>query len=177
MESGQRTAHRLNLEKEVEAADDTDDTDEQALEVNCPRTCEVGPRPQWDSVVPPLHLRNRRNLRLSELPVSAWVHHSSIPWLARTLASPTATQNLPFPFFTFSRFFRPRIPGPPLLQWPHPGRTFLPKRTKEGAEGFRLFPTHERGSDGRWSGARFRPVHPEVVGDPWKRRCEGRRIC
>jgi len=34
-----------------------------------------------------------------------------------------------------------------LVPWLHTGKAFLPKRTKEDAEGFRLFPTHERGSD------------------------------
>jgi hypothetical protein len=125
------------------------------VEVSCPRTCEVRPRPESDPVVQPLHLRNRRNLRPSELPVSAWVHHSSIPRLARTPASPTVTHP-PFHFLVFFRIFRPRSPGPPLFPWPHPGRTFSPKRTKEDAEGLWLFPTHERGSDGRWSGARSR---------------------
>jgi hypothetical protein len=44
-------------------------TDGQGLELECLRTCEVRPRPEWDSMVQSLHLQNRLNLRLSELPV------------------------------------------------------------------------------------------------------------
>jgi hypothetical protein len=59
----------FNLEKAVETADDADDADRQGLEVKRPRNCEVTPKPSMDSVVQPLHLRNRRHLRLNELPV------------------------------------------------------------------------------------------------------------
>jgi hypothetical protein len=59
----------LSLEKAVETADDADDADRQGLEVKRPRTCEVTPKPSMDSVVQPLHLRNRRHLRLNDLPV------------------------------------------------------------------------------------------------------------
>ena len=37
--------------------------------MECLRTRELTPRPRVDLVVQPLHLRNRRHLRLSELPV------------------------------------------------------------------------------------------------------------
>ena len=57
---------RFNLEKAVETADDAD---RQGLQVKRQRTCEVTPKPGMDSVVQPLHLRNRRHLRLNELPV------------------------------------------------------------------------------------------------------------
>jgi hypothetical protein len=57
---------KLNLEKTVETADDAD---RQGLEVKRPRTCEVTAKPNMDSVVQPLHPRNRRYLRLNELPV------------------------------------------------------------------------------------------------------------
>jgi hypothetical protein len=61
-----RIAEPINLEKAVETADDAD---RQGLQVKRQRTCEVTPKPGMDSVVQPLHLRNRRHLRLNELPV------------------------------------------------------------------------------------------------------------
>ena len=59
----------VSLEKAVETADDPDDADRQGLEAKRPRTCEVTAKPNMDSVVQPLHPRNRRYLRLNELPV------------------------------------------------------------------------------------------------------------
>ena len=59
----------FTLEKAVETADGADGADRQGLEVKRPRNCEVTPKPSMDSVVQPLHLRNRRHLRLNELPV------------------------------------------------------------------------------------------------------------
>jgi hypothetical protein len=38
--------------------------------VKRPRTFEVTAKPNMDWVVQPLHLRNRRHLRLNDLPVS-----------------------------------------------------------------------------------------------------------
>ena len=63
----------MSLEEAVETTDATDDTDGQGLDVNCPRTCELRPRSEWDPVVQLLTLWNRRNRRPSELPVSGWV--------------------------------------------------------------------------------------------------------
>jgi hypothetical protein len=42
----------------------------RGLEVKRPRTFEVTPKPNMDWAVQPLHLRNRRHLRLNDLPVS-----------------------------------------------------------------------------------------------------------
>jgi len=64
--TGFQSAESLNLEKAVETADDADS---QGLQGKRQRTCEVTPKPGMDSVVQPLHLRNRRHLRLNELPV------------------------------------------------------------------------------------------------------------
>ena len=69
LEIKERAGGSLNPEKAVETADDADDADRQGLEVKRPRTSEVTPEPSMDSVVQPLHLRNRRHLRLNELPV------------------------------------------------------------------------------------------------------------
>ena len=44
-------------------------TEMQGLEVKRQRTLEVTPKPSMDWVMQPLHLRNRRHLRLNELPV------------------------------------------------------------------------------------------------------------
>ncbi len=41
----------------------------RGLEVKRPRTFEVTPKPNMDWAVQPLHLRNRRHLRLNDLPV------------------------------------------------------------------------------------------------------------
>jgi hypothetical protein len=59
----------LILKKAVETADDSDDADRQGLEVKRSRTFEGTPKPSMDPVGQPLHLRNRRHLRLNELPV------------------------------------------------------------------------------------------------------------
>jgi hypothetical protein len=60
---------RMHPKKAVETADDADDADQQGLEVKRPRTFEVTPKASMNWVVQPLHLRNRRHLRLNELPV------------------------------------------------------------------------------------------------------------
>ena len=69
LETGNWPLGTPNLEKAVETADDADDADRHGLEVKRPRTCEVTAKTSMDSVVQPLHLWNRRHLRLNELPV------------------------------------------------------------------------------------------------------------
>lgn len=60
----------VSPEKAVETADAPDDADRQGLEAKRPRTFEVKPKPSMNWVLQSLPLRNRRHLRLNELPVS-----------------------------------------------------------------------------------------------------------
>jgi hypothetical protein len=119
----------MSLEKAVETTDATDDTDGQ------------GP---GGSASPSAESAKSAVKGTAGFRMGSTLQH---PVAGKDAGVSNGHPKTPFPSFAFFRFFRPRSSGLPLVPWPHPGRIFLPKRTKEDAEGFRLFPTHERGSD------------------------------